>query len=215
MTTTATKVRPILFSAPMVHAILAGRKTQTRRIAKPPAKAVFLPDDHWKTDPDEPGTAYFDDGSGRLLIKCPHGKPGDRLWLKETWADAMSDAGPCICYKANLDRKYCEVDAWPINYDLYPGCKFANWASDLESGTEGWWRSSRFMPRWASRITLEITDVRVERLTKISSEDARAEGFEDYPAFLDAFYKLNAKRITYADDPWVWALTFRRIEATP
>ncbi len=74
------KERPILFGGPMVRAILAGKKTQTRRIAKPPARAVFLPGDHWRNDEDEPGTAYLDDASGRLRIGCPYGQPGDRLW---------------------------------------------------------------------------------------------------------------------------------------
>ncbi len=200
----------MIFSGPMVRAILAGAKTQTRRIAKPPAKAVFLPDDLWENDLDEPGTAYLDDESGRLRIACPYGVPGDRLWLKETWfpwpngGEHPNWSIDSIVYRAENEGLSPMVGC-SLGKRIRPPHAFVG---TIKSG----WHSGRFMPRWASRITLEITDIRVERLTKISSEDAQAEGFADYPAFLDAFYALNKGRITYADDPWVWALSFRRIE---
>src|SRR5690606_14173331 len=125
-------VRPIIFSAPMVRAILEGRKTQTRRPAWQ-APRVFIQTDG---EPPEP-----------ILVPTVWQKtePGDLLWVRETWAESAH--GPV--YKADV----------------------------LGADTDGWgWRPSIHMPRWASRITLEVTDVRLQRLQEISEEDARAEG---------------------------------------
>jgi hypothetical protein len=106
---------------------------------------------------------------------------GDRLWVRETFQTAMSDGGPCWLYRANSDRIYPEFDgpdegAGPsFNYDKYPS-NYAAWASDVEA--RGPWRSPIHMPRWASRIRLTVTDVRVQRLQEISEADAIAEGIE-------------------------------------
>lgn len=173
--------RPILFSGPMVAAILAGRKSQTRRIVKPQPPA-----------PNGSGEPYFDrheiGGNNWLYLagdaptvdeishhKCPYGEPGDRLWVREMWT---------------LDSVFCEVDDDEVSVEAMlrfaadggergvseSGPKHLNglWAA-TKSGRSGW-RPSIHMPRWASRITLEITGVRVERLQDISEEDARAEG---------------------------------------
>jgi hypothetical protein len=167
--------RPLTLRDWEVRAALAGRKTMFRR-------AVFKdghPGDHM---PWRAGGMHWQDGDDRL--RCPY-EAGMKLWVRENWSDAMSEGGPVICYRANLDRRYLHFDAWPIDYERYPTRPFANWASDLEAGIEGWWRSSRTMPRWASRITLEVADVRVERLNAITEADAVAEGSWAWTASLD------------------------------
>jgi hypothetical protein len=128
----------------MVRAIMAGAKTQTRRIAKP---------------------------------QKPHQwQVSDRLWVRETWADVNTENGPAIMFRAG-GFHFCADDAFPVEYDRYPGLRFTMWCSDLERGEPGHaWRSSIFMPRWASRITLEVTGVRVEQLQDIKERDAEAEG---------------------------------------
>ena len=216
MKTTATtdrKERPILFSGPMVNAILEGRKTQTRRIVS---------DRHYK-----------------YASVCPYGQIGDRLWVRETWADVSTESGPAILYKAlgaeNTSRyHFCSEDAYPVEYERYPTCKFTMWCGDLLRGEPGHaWRPSIFMPRNLSRITLEITDVRVERLQDITEEDARAEGFEcgttwqaipgeehrsepaeEYSAtdsMQQLWDKINGKRASWDSNPYVWVITFKRL----
>lgn len=175
--------RPILFSAPMVRAILAGTKTQTRRVMSPQPSA-FTPSRAHET-------AYFDaycserktaenprgmsdrwcwwtsDGrQGPDWIRCPYGAPGDRLWLRETWG-LHSYFDETRWHRGSIAD---ETDASPL-----PRWKLA-YRADWGQGGEQFWRPSIHMPRWASRLTLEIASVRVERLTAISEEDARAEG---------------------------------------
>ena len=184
------KERPILFSAPMVRALLAGTKTQTRRIIKPQHLAFFNQD----------AAAMLSDWNERPL---PYGQPGDRLWVRETWHDASSSLHSCALYRAD-------------GIDLH-------W---------GKWAPSIHMPRWASRITLEITSVRVERLQEISIEDAKAEGawgpddsivqkVADYfgtdifsanprKAFQMLWESINGPD-SWAANPWVWAIEFRRV----
>lgn len=192
------KERPILFSAPMVQAILAGTKTQTRRIVKPQPDAwcggtlcvQFTPDDQ---------------RLGRLgkPILCPYGVPGDRLWVRETWAVShVID---------HLKPREIQKGAGIVYYT----------ATENTGGMMQ--RPSIFMPRWASRITLEITDVRVERLQEISEEDALAEGAKPYllpvhPAreslryvegFAQLWEQINGPG-SWDANPWVWAINFRR-----
>lgn len=182
----------------MARAILAGRKTQTRRIVK---LADF-------GRSDTPGYLWtYRDRAGRmhdirltdaLVAKCcPYGQPGDRLWVRETWADGHSyDGKRHFAYRAD-------------GVELHPSRK---------------WKPSIHMPRAASRITLEITGVRVERLQEISADDARAEGCPDKPvpgaeqASVDAFARewyadlwesINGPGSWYAN-PWVWVVEFRR-----
>lgn len=167
------KERPILMSAPMVRAILDGRKTVTRRIVKPqPEKWIdcykrsasplhWLPEGVFLSDP----SGFF--GKGKLSIrmngspvKCPYGVPGDRLWVREClWHDtAMSSIQPTsIRYAADCDD--------PRKGQFFPA--------------EDWHKvSSIHMPHWASRLTLEVVSVRVERVQEITGEDAIAEGFD-------------------------------------
>lgn len=197
---TKIKERPILFSGPMVRAILEGRKTQTRRACKPYLQCYdTVSCDSKKTDFD----FHFRDGIGQL-IQCPYGKPGDRLWVREAFVPNYFDGGR-MGYKADWNETAAEYCPEPK------------------------WKPSIHMPRAASRILLEITDVRVERVQDISEEDARAEGVEQWP---DGNYKAYTKqqgKLTHARDsfrtlwesingpeswdanPWVWAFTFKKI----
>lgn len=194
--------RPILFSAPMVRALLEGRKHQTRRICKRQPKGTpreYLPD-CW----DFGGSA----AEGPAL--CPFGIPGDQLWVRETWAHD---------YLANKSQSGCWYRADTCRRDP-PGVR-------CEHGPARW-RRSIHMPRWASRLTLEITDVRVERLQDISEEDAKAEGVTPFPkdpegdcwtdgthrtAFNHLWNAINGWEPNAWDiNPWVWVLGLKRIE---
>jgi len=182
----AIKERPILFSGPMVRAILDGRKTMTRRVIKYPAVTV----EHDRIIAGrfiDPKTGCVD---GQFdVIACPYGQPGDRLWVRETY----NSCGGKPFYRADGE--------------LHPDWK---------------WRPSIFMPRWASRITLEITAVRVERLKDITIEDAQAEGVTPLgvegdgrrwrAAFRELWDSLNAKRgHGWGANPWVWVISFKRV----
>lgn len=209
--------RPILFSGPMVRALLDGRKTQTRRIVKPPAKwATRFPickpsgmaAGHeiwwWDGEFDRVGASQT----------CPYGIPGDTLWVKETWHPraAQSDWDLDVRYAADgeirtiKDGEFGERD----------------WTMPKAAATGN--VSPLFMPRWASRLTLAITDVRCERLQYISEADARAEGTQE-PSLRDLGGTLGqaawSERQVYSRlwdhingrggwdaNPWVWALTF-------
>jgi len=207
VTTLAVRERPILFSAPMVRSILADQKTQTRRVVKAAhlrnlALGVRRARAEWGD------SAFVDiairDVLERVLTLCPYGQHSDRLWVREThyvWsAGYMDGTGREISYRAT------EPDA-PTT-----------------------WTPSIHMPRWASRITLELTGVRVERVQEISEADAIAEGcsrdYNDVPwctdqacthrgaqwHFRSIWDSLNAKRGYGWDlNPWVWVLAFRRI----
>lgn len=227
---TQIKERPILFSAPMVRAILEGRKTQTRRIMKPQPQfitgsgsRVYAKSDFKKAWEDIPGTS---EGSG--YSDCPYGRPGDRLWVRETFY-AFGRWETRYNPKKGRDEWHF-VDLTP---DFGPYRHEENPPLQIESGrgaNTGWWkRPSLFMPRAASRLLLEITDVRVERLQDISDEDAKAEGVEKWP---DGNYKAYGKHAgkyskardsffslwksingpySYYENPFVFAITFNRI----
>lgn len=178
------KERGIIFSTDMVKAILEG-KTQTRRtwgldeINKHPeawCDPKNIADNWWRFE------SVYDSGEF-LVVKCPYGQVGDRLWVKETWRNLGNNevSEPRPIYKADY----------------------------LLNSNQFKWKSPRFMPRWASRIDLEITEVRAERLQEISEEDAEAEGFKYHidefqpgcsyivtakEKFEDKWDSLNAKR---------------------
>ena len=192
------KERPILFSAPMVQAILDGRKTQTRRVVKPqPTEFVGGPGVTLQDGSPAPLIPLDDsvEPYGRE-IACPYGKPGDRLWVRETWHDASSSLHSCALYRA---------DGIDLHWDK--------------------WTPSIHMPRWASRITLEITSVRVERLQEISEADAQAEGWTRRPEvstdpqvhkeaardwFMGLWESINGPG-SWDTNPWVWVIEFRRL----
>lgn len=191
--TTTTKERPILFSGPMVRAILDGRKTQTRRVVKPQPCQQMVPVDFTL---DQSSRRWSDRQS---LWNCPYGRPGDRLWVREAWAADR-------CYD---HLKPCEI---PEGSTIHRG----------EEIVSGWHkkRPSIHMPRWASRIDLEVTGVRVERLQDISERDAKSEGVWPLPpnppirghqrAFKALWGHINGSD-SWAKNPWVWVVEFRRI----
>ncbi|MGL4404745.1 MAG: hypothetical protein ACRCT6_03235 [Notoacmeibacter sp.] len=205
------KSRPILFSAPMVLAILKGAKTQTRRIVKP------------QPDKENDGYPYWYIGGYRAWqchkvfdvlrsgahneLLCPYGKIGDRLWVRESWryGDFIEDEVPYIRYFADGAKKMC----WPAK----------EWE---EKFTDKKWRPSIFMPRWASRITLEITGVRIERLHDISEDDAIAEGInlndvtgfalqprKGREGFRRLWQSINGPD-SWSENPWAWAIEFKQ-----
>lgn len=207
------KERPILFSAPMVRAILEGKKTQTRRIIKPqpPNEAhpfFIMCSSHKKDEGKWRFTANKDHLSGTVLgpIECPYGKPGNLLWVREAWAVQHE-------YDAFAPSEIGSSARWHYAATEYLG--------DLRK------RPSILLPRRGSRITLEITDVRVDRLQQISEDDAIAEGvtptmpiYGDCGGFehqggRDAFWRLWESihgTDSWNANPWVWVMKFRRTE---
>ncbi|HEH6433212.1 TPA: hypothetical protein SHT56_002150 [Pseudomonas aeruginosa] len=227
------KERPILFTGPMVRALLEGRKTATRRIAKP----VKHPD---LGNIYAPGALVLEREPQHVIDRaCPYGQPGDRLWVRETWTDVNLFGAPALAYRADEDiRDLMEEpgfldDRGAFNYDdprvkPYP---FACWSADLDQAR---WRPSIHMPRWASRILLEITAVRVERLQDISDDQAEAEGVERPEnitnvdvwdgAERELFNAMNQPRARFRrlwsdingseswdSNPWVWVVEFKRV----
>jgi hypothetical protein len=208
------KERPILFSAPMVRAILEGRKTQTRRIVKtqPPewATCAELHMDGWffhDGPEDREDLLFFPDYESSGL-QCPYGKPGDRLWVRETFYYDLQDGpeGP----ELSRDDLYFRADGECCEQIPECSCK--------EIGKPRW-HPSIHMPRWASRITLEITGVRVERIQSTAGIDALAEGIEsvygkgaDCSDFAHLWEQINGPG-SWASNPWVWVIEFKRVEA--
>lgn len=202
------KERPMIFNAEMVRAILDGRKTQTRRIVSD--RHLNLIDVGSQIGECYPLECGIDHENSQSYYRehCPFGKPGDRIWVRETWA------------RYNVDQD---------SHDMaYRATTPEDWPE------EGRWRPSIHMPRWASRITLEITGVGVQRLHSISPNDASREGLIKLPA--TGRYCLNqgdqyfggashdAREVfswlwesiygaeSWQANPWVWVIEFKRIE---
>ena len=218
---TATRERPILFSGPMVRAILSGAKTQTRRIVRGVNSETELAPDFTTSFPEhgmdavrfEDGHAVFEYQTGiadtrEYRVRCPFGKIGDCLWVRETWRDRSV---------VGHSRFHGEQEAEWIEYR-------ADRPSNDRTGLR--WRPSIHMPRRVSRITLEITGVRVERLQDISIDDVIAEGIEPVKngphanqywreetgaKFVDLWESINGPDL-WAVNPWVWVIEFKRIE---
>lgn len=210
------KERPILFSGAMVRAILAGKKTQTRRVIKqqPESPATVL-----NMEGIRPAWCIWpsphknDDGSrDDHGCKCPFGAIGDRLWVRETWLVDLVGSLAQFPREELLDNLYYRADG--SFCEQIPECACA------EVGKPKW-KPSIHMPRWASRIELEITGVRVERVQSISSADCIAEGLEptlrnEPPAkqrFRELWDSINADRgVGWQVNPWVWVIEFRRLD---
>jgi hypothetical protein len=215
------KERGILFQGDMVRALLPGTKTQTRRaLLVQPGPSCCI----------EEGTAgespfvysqLHGDGPGHEVLErrspcaCPYGQPGDRLWVREAFrtyaaydAESMGDM---------QQRLSCTGDEMgrvaPIHY-LADGHR-RNWLAT--DALEGRYRHARFMPRWASRILLQIDAVRVERLQDISTKDCWAEGIPSSPdvdprhEYEELWERINGEG-SWDRNPWVWAVSFRRTE---
>ncbi|EAX0034477.1 hypothetical protein TY39_18735 [Salmonella enterica] len=210
------KERGMIFNAEMVRAILDGRKTQTRRPIK------------WKQTRFTE-IAERDDGSlwpwaedcergGDIWFACPFGEVGDRIWVRETWQVIHDhiDESSHVEY-----RTY--APSIPKEKDRYWHTVYAEHFGDESREDRGFpWRPAIHMPRWASRITLEITDVRVERLRGLSEEDAKSEGIiPSAGGVLPGWeYRINFRDLwmdIYGTDnweanPWVWVIEFKRVE---
>lgn len=242
------KERPILFQGAMVRALLDGRKTQTRRLVKPMPghQSTWLTVEKLsrspramiaRTNPENWFGAQFahplagqfahgvqnEEWSPLCWVKCPYGEPGDRLWVREAWwhhkSSAIEQAGFVGGSVCNLDRKGCDFHP---NQDFDPAKYPELWRK----------RPSIHMPRWASRITLEITDVRVQRLHEISETDSLAEGIRQMrdgsgtfvgregpgklvtpwltakEAYFDLWDDINGHG-AWRENPWTWAISFR------
>ncbi len=223
----------------MVRAILSGKKTQTRRAVKPMS---------WKFAPRPEFNIMMDTGRHVWLarrdgspsdfkwLSCPYGQAGDRLWVRETW---MPDPP--------INDEWCSTVFHGTrngSLSLIPECYRKPWHTLFRASWAGHelvgWRPSIHMPRWASRITLEITEVRVDRLQAISNDDAGAEGVDRTAAWLrdEPVSNLTDWRLvgkprgapgvpverfarlwesingagSWAANPWVWVVEFRRLE---
>ena len=214
--------RPILFNTAMVRAIVAGTKTQTRRVVKPPrSRPAFVLLDHgngwWPYQSDDGESELCDDGMEHPYT-CPYGKPGDRLWVREAFMHEPAD----YCWEASVSIP-CRPASTVYRADFH------------ESQPGEGWTPSIHMPRSLSRILLEVTAVRVEQLQEISEADAKAEGAEclfsptcsaadrellDIPLMEDASpfrngYALLWESINGAGswkaNPWVWVVEFKRV----
>lgn len=212
--------KPILMRADMVLAILDGRKTQARRIIKP-QPPMFAgswyqrgPDHMWH-EPKYPNRWWFVSPSGKENHVAPIDAPyavGDHLWVRETWREV-----PTTAYRASEGVTYTINPSDPSSCAIYR----AGWD---RSGVWSW-RPSIHMPKWASRITLEITDVRVEQIRDISDDDICADlgaprewlgpGPEPYPrghrgAWRQLWNIVNGEG-AWETNPWVWVITFKRV----
>ena len=196
MTATAVREHPLLMCGPLVCQTLKDLKTMTRRVVKPQPI-------HRAIKADD-GLWYDADctNPGHLL-KCPYGEVGSRLWVRETWASDIAGCQNGITYRADHIDPSGDGPANPIK-----------------------WRPSIFMPRWASRLTLEITDIRVERLQEIQWPDVIREGFKDprrcekridretglVAQFRELWAKLNGAKSPWENNSWVWVISYRRIK---
>jgi len=206
--------RPILFSTPMVQALDRGVKRQTRRVVKHQPTGKPMPRSEWGAEQRHlgrpPASAWmwpFYPGPGEHSAKgwhCPYGRVGDTLWVRETWDFRPWGKGVVrVSYAAGGEQKnFKKPELWnPMLYNYQR------------------WRPSIHMPAWACRTTLKITKVRLQRLHRITEADAKAEGAtrlnpkESYRvAFRRLWDKINGGRkgCAWADNPWVWAVTFKK-----
>lgn len=212
---TATKTeKPILFSTELVQAILEGRKSQTRRVVKPQPDSKVntvhpCKDGEWEFGKD----FYNGDGEAIEYKKCPYGKPGDELWVRETFAflKEHDNKPPSEIYD---DQVLYKADGKITNqFGL---------GSNIHESDFGRWRPSIHMPRRYSRIQLTVEDIRVERVQEISPRDAWAEGVKckcmkptpmckgNIDTFSELWDSINAERgYSWESNPWVWSFSFK------
>lgn len=205
------KERPVIFNGEMVRAILDGRKTQTRRVIANVGSDNCIPLQKPTKTKDGIFTHVMD-APGHGL--CPFGQVGDRLWVREAYQGPLFNFDQMETYLEDTSKferpEFCEYRAdggkTPEYYDADDNLRYG-------------WKPSIHMPRWASRITLEITAVRVERLNDISEEDARAEGAptelciigeKHYMGFRTLWKSIYGEE-SWSANPWVWVIEFRRV----
>ncbi len=204
--------RPTIFSGAMICAILDGRKSQTRRVMKPQphhdsgtiSVGYYHPTKVDRRGEEYPGEETFGAYGDEQDWPCPYGAPGDRLWVREGWA--VHDDRGRVVYRADEEHSCDPSHCTQMHHYRR-------------------WKPSIHMSRAASRLTLEVTAVRAERLQSISEEDAEAEGagylatgrdvmnHTCTEAFVTGWDRINGKRLgcAWADDPYVWVVSFRRI----
>lgn len=189
----------MIFNAEMVRALLDGRKTQTRRIIKDCTVGRDPISKFIKIGKKFIG-CYPEDVPELIRECCPYGVPGDRIWVRETWAEAGASAPDLKLHRANYPEHV------PSIYENVPPAEEIRWTPSIH------------MPRTASRILLEITDVRVERLRSMSQDDARAEGviaasgpMEAGLAFRELWDSIYGEE-SWKANPWVWVIEFKRVE---
>lgn len=223
-----TRERPILFSAPMILALLSGAKTQTRRIVKfqrgvggaPLLPLIGQKSAIYLTDDIAGCLSWIPVGGGpelpwpveRMSEVSPYGARGDRLWVRETFALSQHDPET-----SEPDTK--NASDWDAPIYRADGDQGGEWTNAAGEPIKAPWKPSIFMPRWASRLTLEVTDVRVERLQSIDPEDAMREGvgeldFDEPLSSVEAFERLWTKingSGSWEANPFCWAISFRVI----
>ncbi|MCW4986288.1 hypothetical protein [Enterobacter mori] len=218
------KERGMIFNGEMVRAILDGRKTQTRRPIKFP---------HIDRDAmcELSGNELAGELSAGNYRNCPHGKPGDRIWVRETFSCIGNEDGHPVDADGNLCSREDAQRIYRASAIQKPG-NYGIWTSADDFDFEGAWTPSIHMPRWASRILLEIADVRVEQVQSISQADAIAEGAprshpsidavsqqHGFPDFSRSWFGQTWQSIYGAEswqaNPWVWVIEFKRIEDKP
>ena len=202
MSISTVREHPILFSVPMVRAILEGKKTQTRRIIKPQPQGDLLK-----------MLGHYAVFSDKHVLSCPYGQPRDHLWVRETWTE--NDRGQ------NITKR-----EWEDIYQLLDLDRFCNEFGLPDASPKiAKWHPSIFMPRDHSRVLLEIVDVCAELLHAITYDEIVAEGWnakESLPMtsgtagddarawYMELWDSLNKKRgYSWQSNPWVWVITFR------
>jgi hypothetical protein len=248
---------PILFSTPMVQAILDGRKTMTRRVidhigncwhykhrlgnwelSENPLQYNNEMGALWRwmgKKPIKEGDWFWIlqtdvDDNASFPLKCPYGKVGDHLWVRETWQyyDWTENGEPIIRYLSDNEKVLIESRSIPDELiekigDIWEKLSAKENYNIHKRASDKSWRPPIFMPRWASRITLEITNIRVERLQEITEEDALKEGiktgdssmghvFTAKEHFKGLWDSINGKKYPWSSNPWVWCIEFKKLE---
>lgn len=239
--------RPLICDGKSVRSILDDLKTHTRRVMRPQpieitertlfgeyhySPRIFIWDNprvalkaHRKEGGKTPADLISGISGSTLVDYCPHGKVGDRLWVRETWQLMMPTTVSYGGGEDDWDWESEESEYIPSAMPDYGGPLV--YKADDENACK-WWRPSIFMPKWASRIMLEITGVRVERLQDITIDDCKAEGIapftfakgilSDNPPdprwkFIERWNSINAKRgWPWSSNPWVWVVEFERVK---
>ena len=223
--------RAITYTSHSIHGIQKDLKTQTRRVMYPQPKAPGPIEKY----PDKMSLWHGAGGYGDPLWRCPYGVPGDRLWVREVWARV--EPSPGVIEKFGMPIAWrVQKEPLLLEYWRKRAIFLADFPDQLpeecgRGASDNKWRSPVSMPRWASRLLLEVTDIRVERVQEISAKDCQAEGINVYETTRlvppeaeklgDAIYRdqfallwdsINGTKNPWAANPWVWCISFRRID---